>query len=33
LVAIFIVWKIVDFFIFGLNLVKDTNGMRLYNEW
>jgi len=33
LVAIFIVWKIIDFFIFGLNLVKDTNRMRLYNEW
>ncbi len=33
LIGIFIIWKIIDFFIFGLNLVQDINGMRLYNEW
>lgn len=33
LIAIFIIWRIVDFFLFGLNLVKDKNGMPLNNDW
>lgn len=33
LILVFVIWKIVDFFIFGLNLVTDANGMPLDNEW
>ena len=33
LLCVFIVWKIVDFILFGLNLVKDKNGAELDNEW
>jgi len=33
LIAIFVIWKIVDFFLFGLNMVKDANGMPLNNLW
>jgi len=32
-IGVFIVWKITDFFIFGLNMVKDVNGMPLNNKW
>jgi len=33
LILIFIIWKIVDFIIFGFNMVTDANGMKLDNSW
>jgi len=33
LISIFIIWRIYDFFLFGLNEIRDSNGIRLYNEW